>query len=368
MNLLFESLIVMVVVIVGAGIATMILRKVSGQNLTYTIFTWMMPGYIILIMCVYVGARLGGLTNPPMLLLTASLGTVTIIVNFIIVGKTLIDKMQRIADQLSESVSEMNSSSLNISTNSQNQAEGAAAQAAAIEETSSSLEEMSAMTKGNADNALQAKVLVAKSSTIVTTVNDQMNIMIQAINEVKETSEKTGKIIKTIDEIAFQTNLLALNAAVEAARAGEAGAGFAVVADEVRNLAIRSADAAKSTSALIENTITVVKKSYDLTQVTQKSFGENVEIARQVGDLVNEITAASQEQAQGISQINKAVVELDRVTQQSAAGAQESAASAEEMSTQTMQVQGVVQELVILIQGKAKLPEEAVLRREMIAR
>ncbi len=305
-------------------------------------------------MSVYVGARLGGLTNPPILILAASLGAISIVANFIMVGKRLIHRIQRIADQLAEAVSEMNASSLNISMTSQNQAKGSASQAAAIEETSASLEEMSAMTKGNADNAIHAKALVAKTGVIVATVNDQMKEMIQAIDEVRETSEKTGKIIKTIDEIAFQTNLLALNAAVEAARAGEAGAGFAVVAQEVRNLALRSADAARSTASLIENTIAVVKKSHDLTRVTEESFGENIEIARQVDHLVNEIASASQEQAQGISQISKAVVDLDRVTQQSAAGAQESAAAAEEMNSQTIQVREVVQKLVILIQGKAK--------------
>ncbi|MFZ4438587.1 MAG: methyl-accepting chemotaxis protein [Syntrophales bacterium] len=353
MTLLIESLIILVVVVAGGLITLLALKLVLGKNLTYKLCAWMLPGYIGLIMSVYVGARLGGLTNPPILLLTSCLGAISIIANFIIVGKTLIHRIQRIADQLSKSVSEMNASSLHISVTSQNQADGSATQAAAIEETSSSLEEMSAMTKGNADNAIHAKALVAKTSTIVTTVNNQMKEMIQAINEVRETSERTGKIIKTIDEIAFQTNLLALNAAVEAARAGEAGAGFAVVAQEVRNLAIRSADAARNTANLIESTIAVVKKSHDLTQVTEASFGENIEIARQVDQLVHEIASASQEQAQGIGQISKAVLELDRVTQQSASGAQDSAAAADQMNSQTLQVREVVQKLVILIQGKA---------------
>jgi methyl-accepting chemotaxis protein len=245
-----------------------------------------------------------------------------------------------------------------VSSSSQNLAEGATSQAAAIEETSSSLEEMSSMTKGNADNAGEAKALMAETRNIVTKVNNHMNNMAEAIHKVTTTSEETSKIIKTIDEIAFQTNLLALNAAVEAARAGEAGAGFAVVANEVRNLAQRAAEAAKNTATLIENTITVVKESNELTKMTQNAFGENVEIARKVESLVNEIAAASMEQSQGIDQINKAVSDLERVTQQNAATAEESASAAEEMSAQSLQAKGVAQELVFVIQGTTSSSNE----------
>ena len=156
------------------------------------------------------------------------------------------------------------------------------------------------MTSQNADNARQAKTMMGEAQQIVESVNQHMGQMAGAIGEITKSSEETGKIIKTIDEIAFQTNLLALNAAVEAARAGEAGAGFAVVADEVRNLAMRASEAAKNTSALIENTIKAVKKGNELTLATQEAFKRNVGISGKIGKLIDEIAAASQEQAQGV--------------------------------------------------------------------
>jgi len=251
-------------------------------------------------------------------------------------------------DDASEQVA---AASSQVASASQSLAEGASELASALEETSSSLEEMSSMTRQNADNAAQAKSLTAEASQNVAQVGELMNNMATAIQDVTQSSEETGKIIKTIDEIAFQTNLLALNAAVEAARAGEAGAGFAVVADEVRNLAMRSAEAAKNTSNLIENTINTVKRSRDLTQQTRDAFKENMEISGKVGHLIDEVAAASHEQAQGIGQIGKAVAEMDKVVQRTAANAEESASASEEMNAQAMQMKTHVATLETIING-----------------
>jgi len=352
MDLLIECAIKLVTYTVAAVIVAGILRFFFGKTLIVKLFIWLVPGIVIVILAGFIAGRMAGSDAiwPKFLVL---IGMLAMVANFIIVGKKLIVQILHIADELNESSGEMNSAATLVSTATGNLAEGASAQAAAIEESSSSLEEMSAMTTGNADNATQAKNLMAETRAIVTKVNEHMSNMALAIQKVTKTSEETGKIIKTIDEIAFQTNLLALNAAVEAARAGEAGAGFAVVADEVRNLAQRSAEAAKNTQTLIENTITVVKESSDLTQLTQKAFEENVEIAAKVEDLVKEIAAASVEQAQGINQINKAVADLDRVTQENASSAEESASAAEEMNAQSEQIKGIVKRLVVIVEGQA---------------
>jgi methyl-accepting chemotaxis protein len=143
------------------------------------------------------------------------------------------------------------------------------------------------------------------------------------MKEIAAGSEKSQKIVKTIDEIAFQTNLLALNAAVEAARAGEAGAGFAVVADEVRNLAIRAAEAAKNTCGLIEDIVKKIRNREKLVGVTNEAFKEIMGSSGKVVQLIVEIAGSSQEQSLGIDQISRAVAEMNNLTQENAAGAEE---------------------------------------------
>ena len=262
--------------------------------------------------------------------------------------------IKRAISGLTENAEQVATASAQVTSAGQSLAEGASEQAAGLEETSSSLEEMSSMTRQNADNAHQAKTMVGEAQQVVENVNHHMGQMAQAITEISKSSEETGKIIKTIDEIAFQTNLLALNAAVEAARAGEAGAGFAVVADEVRNLAMRAAEAAKNTSNLIENTIKSVKKGNELTLATQEAFKKNVEVSGKIGKLIDEIAVASQEQARGIEQVSKSVAEMDKVVQQNAASAEESASAAEQMNSEAEQMRGFVGELVALVGGGGK--------------
>ena len=206
---------------------------------------------------------------------------------------------------------------------SQSLSQSATEQAASLEETSASLEEMTSMTKRNAGNATVANQLMTVTREVIEKADGSMGELTGSMKEITSSSEKTQKIVKTIDEIAFQTNLLALNAAVEAARAGEAGAGFAVVADEVRNLALRAAEAAKNTSGLIEDIVRKVNNGERLVGVTNGAFREITDSSLKVVNLIGEIAGASQEQSQGIEQVNKAVAEMNKMTQQNAAGAEE---------------------------------------------
>ncbi|MCX7822070.1 MAG: methyl-accepting chemotaxis protein [Syntrophobacterales bacterium] len=292
------------------------------------------------------------LSRTSRILLIGSIGVLILsicIAFFITRSITLV--LRESVNELKESAEQVASAAEQVSSASQSLAEGASQQAAGIEESSSAIEEMASMTKQNADNADQANTLAKQAAKSAQDAKNAMNKLLQQMEDIVHSSEETQKIVKTIDEIAFQTNLLALNAAVEAARAGEAGAGFAVVADEVRALAMRAAEAAKNTAALIEETIKKIREGSNVTRETNNAFGEVYGSVLKVVELVGEIAAASREQSEGINQISTAISEMDKVVQQTAASAEESAGAAEELSSQSAQLKHCVNLLIELVGG-----------------
>ena len=266
--------------------------------------------------------------------------------------------------ELSEGAEQVSSASGQVSGSSQSLAQGASEQAASLQETSASSEEMSSMTRKNAENSQQAAAFMNEVSQRIADANRTLADMMTSMEEIGASSSKISKIIKVIDEIAFQTNILALNAAVEAARAGEAGMGFAVVAEEVRNLAQRSAQAAKDTASLIEDSIFKSGEGSRKLGEVAVSIQAITEGAGKVKTLVDEVEASSKEQALGIEQISKAVAQMDQVTQKTAANAEESASASEELSAQSQALMAVVVRLQALAgAGPAHSMQSAAIRR-----
>jgi len=299
-------------------------------------------------------------------LLIAAMAAGSLLVFFIVRG--LNRSLSQAASDLSAGAEQVASAAGQVSSGSTSLAQGSSEQAASLEETSAAAEQINSMALKNAKNSRSAADLVGQSQQRFAETNQALAEMVQAMGDINASSEKISKIIKVIDEIAFQTNILALNAAVEAARAGEAGMGFAVVADEVRSLAQRCSQAAKDTTALIEESIT--KSNEGKVKVDHVAAGIQVitEQSGQVKTLVDEVHLGSEEQAKGIDQVAKAMTQMEQVTQSTAANAEESAAAAEELTAQSETLLDVVEQLTTMVHGSGARRSTPTVRKAASAR
>ncbi len=244
--------------------------------------------------------------------------------------------------QVSVGAEQVASAATEISAGSQNLAQGSSEQASTLEEVAGNLQEISSMTRQNTANSKEARALSDSARNSAEGGMKNMQRLSEAVMRIKTSSDSTAKIVKTIEEIALQTNLLALNAAVEAARAGDAGKGFAVVAEEVRNLAMRSAEAAKTTAQLIEEAVKNTEDGVSLNAEVSQNLEEINSQIEKVSVVMAEISAASEQQNQGVEQINVSVEQMNTVTQQTAANSEESAAAAEELSGQSQEMLSLI--------------------------
>ena len=261
------------------------------------------------------------------------------------------ERLRMLTSSIATAAVEVTSASSQIASQSQGLAQGASEQAASLEETAAAAEQITAMTRKNGDHARQTATEMEQVGIQVAESDRTLSQMIDSMKDITDSSNKIARIIKVIDEISFQTNILALNAAVEAARAGEAGMGFAVVADEVRSLAMRSANAAKETTALIEDSLTKSNVgSAKLSQVVSVFDGITKSSTR-VKILIDEVNQGSAEQTRGIEQVLRSIQEMDKLTQASAANAEEGAATSQQLSAQAEAMNGISHELQLVVEG-----------------
>ena len=284
-----------------------------------------------------------------------------------IVTRSVIRPIRRVSEAIGGAAKALLDASRHVSSSSSQLADGAVNQAASLEESSAALEEVTSMTHSNAEHVRQTSEVAEDVRRSAETAQSSMEKMTEAVASIKDSSDKTVGIVKTIDEIAFQTNLLSLNAAVEAARAGEAGAGFAVVADEVRNLALRSAQAAKETTELIETAKANSDRGVEAAGEVKEILTRIIDGVKEVSTLARQIATASKEQAEGVRQVNIGVTEIDKVTQANAAVSEEAASASEELTGQAKELEGMVAHLARIVgaekRGSAPAPTVSPARR-----
>lgn len=254
----------------------------------------------------------------------------------------IIDSLQDVISQINGSTALVLKNAENVSQTAQSLSQGATEQASSIEELAATINEVSDQVQHTAEQANSASHKAQEVGEKAAASNQQIHTMVQAMEEINDSSMEIGKIIKTIEDIAFQTNILALNAAVEAARAGSAGKGFAVVADEVRNLASKSAEASKSTASLIESSLQAVQNGSNIVDHTVTALGDMVQSVHQVTDVINHISQAADSQAESIQQVTMGIEQISGVVQLNSATAESSATASAELTEQAQNLENLV--------------------------
>ena len=286
------------------------------------------------------------------------------------INKTL-TSLNQILEEVEDVSDNVSASAVQLNSASQNLAEGSQEQAASVEEITASVHETDQQIRQSSENTNTANILVSETNDAASTGQSEMKNLTLAMNAINESAQNISKIIKVIDEIAFQTNILALNAAVEAARAGQHGKGFAVVAQEVRNLAGRSAQAAKETAELIDNSNKKATDGVQIAERTGTALEHVVENVQKVSNIMSEIAVANKEQTQAMGQINEGMGQINTAVQNISSQSEETASAATQLSAQSDNLKSQLAKFKLLSnkqksisQPKRVMREKSVVRTE----